>query len=222
MSTITILIVDDHALMRQGLRQICETMGGFTVMGEALNGHEAMHLAHELRPDVILMDMTMPGTSGIYATHQIMQANPAARIIALSMHQQEDIVIDAVKAGIRGYLSKNVNAQTLITTIEAVARGDFLIEPMIALKVLNEMRQAAVGKRDHNAVVPLTASEMAVLRLVAQGVDNDLIAQKMTISMHTVANRLRSIYEKLHVNNRTQAALYALRHGWVDLEEPLD
>ncbi|MCB0100061.1 MAG: response regulator transcription factor, partial [Caldilineaceae bacterium] len=148
--------------------------------------------------------------------------NPAARIIALSMHQQEDIVIDAVKAGIRGYLSKNVNAQTLITTIEAVARGDFLIEPMIALKVLNEMRQAAVGKRDHNAVVPLTASEMAVLRLVAQGVDNDLIAQKMTISMHTVANRLRSIYEKLHVNNRTQAALYALRHGWVDLEEPLD
>ena len=191
-------------------------------MGEALNGHEAMHLAHELRPDVILMDMTMPGTSGIYATHQIMQANPAARIIALSMHQQEDIVIDAVKAGIRGYLSKNVNAQTLITTIEAVARGDFLIEPMIALKVLNEMRQAAVGKRDHNAVVPLTASEMAVLRLVAQGVDNDLIAQKMTISMHTVANRLRSIYEKLHVNNRTQAALYALRHGWVDLEEPLD
>ncbi|MCB0145540.1 MAG: response regulator transcription factor, partial [Caldilineaceae bacterium] len=203
MSTITILIVDDHALMRQGLRQICETMGGFTVMGEALNGHEAMHLAHELRPDVILMDMTMPGTSGIYATHQIMQANPAARIIALSMHQQEDIVIDAVKAGIRGYLSKNVNAQTLITTIEAVARGDFLIEPMIALKVLNEMRQAAVGKRDHNAVVPLTASEMAVLRLVAQGVDNDLIAQKMTISMHTVANRLRSIYEKLHVNNRT-------------------
>ncbi|MCB9149141.1 MAG: response regulator transcription factor [Caldilineaceae bacterium] len=222
MSTITILIVDDHALMRQGLRQICETMGGFTVMGEALNGHEAMHLAQELRPDVILMDMTMPGTSGIYATHQIMQANPAARIIALSMHQQEDIVIDAVKAGIRGYLSKNVNAQTLITTIEAVARGDFLIEPMIALKVLNEMRQAAVGKRDHNAVVPLTASEMAVLRLVAQGVDNDLIAQKMTISMHTVANRLRSIYEKLHVNNRTQAALYALRHGWVDLEEPLD
>ena len=222
MSTITILIVDDHALMRQGLRQICETMGGFTVMGEALNGHEAMHLAQELRPDVILMDMTMPGTSGIYATHQIMQANPAARIIALSMHQQEDIVIDAVKAGIRGYLSKNVNAQTLITTIEAVARGDFLIEPMIALRVLNEMRQAAVGKRDHNAVVPLTASEMAVLRLVAQGVDNDLIAQKMTISMHTVANRLRSIYEKLHVNNRTQAALYALRHGWVDLEEPLD
>ncbi|MEZ4660456.1 MAG: response regulator transcription factor [Caldilineaceae bacterium] len=222
MSDITILIVDDHALMRQGLRQICETSGGFMVVGEAQNGHEAVQFAQELQPDVILMDMTMPGSNGIYAINQIMQDNPAACIIAISMHQQEEIVIDAVKAGIRGYLSKNVDVQTLVSTIEAVAGGDYLIDPLIARKVLSEIRQTAAGKRDHNAIVPLTASEMAVLRLVAQGVDNDQIAQKMTISMYTVANRLRSIYEKLHVNNRTQAALYALRHGWVDLEEPPD
>lgn len=222
MSNITVFIVDDHALMRQGLRQICETSGGFTVVGEAQNGQEAVQFAQGLQPDVILMDMTMPGSNGIYAINQIMHDNPAARIIAISMHQQEEIVIDAVKAGIRGYLSKNVDVQTLVSTIEAVARGDYLIDPLIARKVLDEMRQTAAGKRDHNAVVPLTTSEMAVLRLVAQGVDNDQIAHKLTISMYTVANRLRSIYEKLHVNNRTQAALYALRHGWVDLEEPPD
>lgn len=217
MSSIKLLIADDHTLMRQGLRQLCEGLGGFTVVAEARNGTEAVMLARMVHPDVILMDIVMPELDGVQAIRQIVRATPAARIIALTMYRQEQYMLDAIRAGARGYLLKTVDAHDLLAAIEAVHRGEYLIDPIIAARVLSQfhlaMPEAPRGE-------PLTESEMAVLRLVAHGVENEHIAQTLNYSVYTVANRLRLIYEKLRVSNRTQAALYALRQGWATLDEP--
>ena len=218
MSPIRILIADDHTVVRQGLRLLCEGLGGFTVVAEAGNGSQAVALARTMQPDVILMDIIMPDVDGVEATRQILRENPAARIIVLTMYRQEQYMLDAIRAGARGYLLKTVDSEKLIAAIEAVHRGDYLIDPIIAARVLSELHLAKPPQAPQ--VEPLTESEMAVLRLVAQGVDNQEIAQVLNYSVYTVANRLRTIYEKLHVTSRTQAALYALRQGWVPLDEP--
>jgi DNA-binding NarL/FixJ family response regulator len=218
MSPIRLLIADDHTLVRQGLRQLCETLGGFTVVAEAENGAQAVALARTTRPGVILMDIVMPDVDGTEAIRQIMAETPAARIIALTMYRQEQYVLDAIRAGARGYLLKSVDAGELFAAIEAVHRGEFLIDPIIAARVLSEFHLAMPPQVPR--VEPLTEAEMAVLRLVAQGVENEEIARTLNYSVYTVANRLRTIYDKLHVTNRTQAALYALRQGWATLDEP--
>lgn len=216
MPSIRILIADDHTLVRQGLRQLCEGLGGFTVVAEAENGAQAVALACSEKPEVILMDIVMPELDGVEAICQIMQANPAARIIALTMYREEQYMLDAIRAGARGYLLKTIDAAELIAAIKAVHRGDYLIDPIIAARVLSELHLAVPVPV---SIEPLTEGEMVVLRLVAQGVDNQDIAQTLNYSVFTVANRLRTIYEKLHVTNRTQAALYALRQGWATLDE---
>ncbi len=216
MSSIRILIADDHTLVRQGLRQLCEGLGGFTVVAEAENGAQAVALACTAHPEVILMDIVMPEVDGVEAIRQIIQATPTARIIFLTMYREEQYMLDAIRAGARGYLLKTVDAAELIAAIEAVHRGDYLIDPIIAARVLSELH---LPVPESPCTEPLTEGEMAVLRLVAQGVDNQDIAQALNYSVYTVANRLRTIYEKLHVTNRTQAALYALRQGWATLDE---
>jgi DNA-binding NarL/FixJ family response regulator len=218
MPPIRLLLADDHTLVRQALRQLCTGLGGFIVVAEAASGAQAVTLAHATRPDVILMDIVMPDVDGVAAIHQIMGANPAARIIALTMYRQEKYMLDAIRAGARGYLLKTVGAEELIAAIAAVHRGDYLIDPLIAARVLSELH---LGVPELPRVEPLTEGEMAVLRLVAQGVDNQGIAQALNCSVYTISNRLRTIYAKLYVTNRTQAALYALRQGWVALDEPL-
>ena len=217
MSPIRILIADDHTLVRQGLRQLCEGVGGFIVVAEAADGAQVVDLAHATQPDVTLMDIVMPGMDGVEAIRQIMRANPSARIIALTMYHHEQYMLDAIRAGARGFLLKTVDAKELLAAIEAAHRGDYLIDPIIAARVLSELH---LGLPESPRVEPLTAGEMAVLRLVAQGVDNQGIAQALNYSVFTVANRLRTVYAKLHVTNRTQAALYALRQGWATLDEP--
>ena len=218
MPSVRILIADDHTLMRQGLRQLCEGLGGFRVLAEAENGTHAVELARAARPDVILMDIVMPDMDGVEAIRQILRETPATRIIALTIYRQEQYMLDAIRAGARGYLLKSVDARELIVAIEAVHRGEYLIDPIIAARVLSELHLSMPPQVPR--VEPLTESEMAVLRLIAQGVDNQDIAQALNYSVYTVANRLRTIYEKLHVTNRTQAALYALRQGWATLDEP--
>jgi DNA-binding NarL/FixJ family response regulator len=217
MPPIKILIADDHTLVRQGLRMLCEGVGGFTVVAEASDGAQAVALARSTRPDVILMDIVMPSLDGVEAIRQIIGATPTARIIALTMYREEQFMLNAIRAGARGYLLKTVEARELIAAIEAVHQGDYLIDPIIAARVLSELHLAAPVSP---YVEPLTEGEMAVLRLVARGVDNQDIAKALNYSIFTVANRLRTIYEKLHVTNRTQAALYALRQGWAALDEP--
>jgi NarL family two-component system response regulator LiaR len=217
MPPIRILIADDHTLVRQGLRQLCEGMGGFTVIAEAEDGVQAVTLARTEQPDVILTDIVMPDVDGVEAIRRIMHENPTARIIALTMYREEQYMLNAIRAGARGYLLKTVDAGELIAAIGAVYQGNYLIDPIIAARVLDEFH---LSLPELPRIEPLTEGEMAVLRLVAQGVENQGIAQALDYSVYTVANRLRTIYEKLQVTNRTQAALYALRQGWVTLDEP--
>jgi len=223
--SLQIFLADDHRLFRQGLREICETKGGFTVVGEAENGQEAVDLARQLQPEVILMDIQMPVLNGVQATRLIMENNPAVRVIILTMYRQDQYVFDAIKAGARGYLLKDVDWPDLIKAVQAVSRGEAIINPALAARVIDEFRQLEAQKTrlpaDQNAELErLTPGEMEVLLLVAQGLDNPEIAGQLAVTEKTVTNRLTGIYKKLHLNNRTQAALYALRQGWATLTPP--
>lgn len=218
MSSIRVLIADDHRIVRQGLRHVCE-LGGLTVVGTAQDGREAVNLARKLQPDVILMDINMPTLDGVQATSLIVEANPSARVIILTMYRQDRYVFQAIKAGARGYLLKDVDEDDLVAAIRAVHQGAALINPSLAVKLLDEFRRLSQRADETEDAENLTPGEMEVLRLVAQGADNKTAAEQLALSERTIANRLSSIYEKLHVNNRTQAALVALRRGWATLEE---
>jgi len=219
MSPIRVLIADDHRLFRQGLRQICEIMGEFEVVGEAENGQEAVRLMRRLQPDVVLMDINMPVLDGVQATSFITENNPSARVIILTMYRQDSYVFEAIKAGARGYLLKDTDAQDLIDAVWAVHRGEALIEPGLATRLIEEFRRLSRGRAGVGDTERLSQGEMDVLRLVAQGADNKTIADRLALAEKTVANRLSNIYQKLCVNNRTQAALFALRRGWVPLDQ---
>jgi NarL family two-component system response regulator LiaR len=214
--SIRILIADDHTLMRQGLHEICTSIGRFEVVAEAKDGAEAVDLRRTSHPDVILMDLAMPGMDGVEAIRRILADAPASRIIALTMYREEPYMLAAIRAGARAYLLKTVDASELIAAIEAVHRGEYLVDPVIAARVLGELH---LMPKDLPKFQRLLEKEIEVLRLVAQGRDNREIADALDWSVHTVSNRLRVIFEKLHVTNRTQAALYALRQGWATLDE---
>jgi DNA-binding NarL/FixJ family response regulator len=219
MAPIRMLLADDHRLFRQGMRQICEVLGGFEVVGEAENGEEAVQMALEMQPDVILMDINMPVLDGVQATAIITENNPAVRVIILTMYRQDRYVFEAIKAGARGYLLKDADEQELVDVVRAVHRGEALIDPALASKVLDEFRRLSQLTVEEGDIESLTPGELDVLRLVAQGADNKAISEQLFLSESTVANRLSTIYQKLHVNNRTQAALVALRRGWAVLDE---
>ena len=214
------LIADDHRLFRQGLVQICESKGGFSLIAEAENGQEAVELAHRLKPDVILMDIRMPVLDGVQATGKITAVDPEIPVIVLTMYREDQFIFDAIRAGARGYLLKDTDADELLDAIQVVHRGEALIDPLIATRVLEEFRRLNDPEViQQEQLERLTEGEMTVLRLVAQGEDNRAIAASLNLAESTVANRLRIIYQKLHVNNRTQAALYALRRGWASLDD---
>jgi DNA-binding NarL/FixJ family response regulator len=216
MTPIRILIADDHRLFRQGLRQICEILGKFEVVGEAENGQEAVELTRQLKPDVVLIDIQMPILDGVKATQLITAENPDVKVLVLTMYRQDSYVFEAVKAGARGYLLKDIDEQKFVDAVEAVQRGEAIIDPILATRLLNEFRRLSLEALD---VEQPTQSEMEVLRLVARGMDNKTIAVQLGLSERTVGNRLSELYQKLHVASRTQAALLALRRGWVTLDE---
>jgi NarL family two-component system response regulator LiaR len=217
---IRVLIADDHRLFRQGLGQIIESKDGFSLIGEANNGEEAVELARRLKPDVILMDIRMPVLDGVQATSAITAESEDMPVIVLTMYREDQFIFNAIRAGARGYLLKDTDADELIDAIRVVHRGEALIDPLIANRVLEEFRRLNnPNTADQEKLERLTDGEMTVLRLVAQGEDNRSIADSLSLAESTVANRLRVIYQKLHVNNRTQAALYALRHGWASLDD---
>jgi NarL family two-component system response regulator LiaR len=223
MPPIRVLIADDHRLFRRGLRQVCETEGGFEVVGEAEDGRRAIELAQSLEPDVILMDIEMPLVDGVEATRVITSESPAVRVIALTVYQEDKHVFEAIRAGAQGYLLKDVEEHTLVEAVRTVHRGEALIDSHVAVSVLDEFRRVSQLESEIaraqvlEEMTQLTDVEMEILRLLAQGADNRTIADQLSLAEKTVSNRLSDIYQKLHVNNRTQAALYALRRGWVVL-----
>jgi two-component system, NarL family, response regulator LiaR len=214
---IRILLADDHALFRQGLKSLLETEDDLRVIGEAQTGREAVRYAADTKPDVILMDIQMPELDGVKATQSILEINPNANVIILTMYRQDSYVFEAVKAGARGYLLKDVDSTDLIAAIHQIHEGGTLLDPEMAKNVLEDFRVKKESLPDENRG-DLTEREAAILRLLAQGSSNQEIALKLNISEKTVRNRLSEIFAKLQLNNRTQAALYAIREGLASLD----
>ncbi len=218
---VRLLLCDDHAMFRQGLKSILETEEGFRVIGEAANGREAVRYALETQPDVVLMDIQMPGLDGVAATKAILEERPEMRVIILTMYRQDRYVFEAIKAGARGYLLKDADAGELIEAIRRVHEGETLLSAEMAASILDEfakVREQATPVQGH-ALSELTEREAAILRLLAQGASNQQIAEELNVSEKTVRNRLSEIFAKLRLNNRTQAALFALREGIATLQQ---
>jgi len=216
---IRVLIVDDHAIVRKGVRALLAEVEGIEVAGEASEGEEAIALVDELQPDVIMMDLVMPKMDGIEAISRITAKYPEARILALTSFANDDKVFPAIKSGALGYLLKDSDPDELIPAIRQVHRGEPSMHPGIARKVLLQLSQPS---EDPPTPDPLTEREVEVLRLVARGVENQEIAEQLHVAEVTVRTHVSHILSKLHLANRVQATLYALREGLVTLENDLE
>lgn len=212
---IRILIADDHPIVRDGLQGLITAEPGMEVVGEAADGAEAVLKARSLQPDVILLDLVMPRKDGIAALKEIKTENPDARVLILTSFAEDDQVFPAVKAGAQGYLLKDSSPQELLLAIRDVYGGEPSLHPTIARKLMRELNQPSDLPLTED---PLTERELAVLQLIAQGLSNQGIAERLIISERTVGNYVSTILSKLHLANRTQAALYALREGLASLE----
>jgi NarL family two-component system response regulator LiaR len=212
---IRVLIVDDHTIVRKGIRALLAEIEGIEVVGEADNGQEAIAQADTLHPDVILMDLAMPKMDGIEATRQIKTSQPESRILVMTSFAADDKVFPAIKAGALGYLLKESAPEDLVQAIRQIHRGESSLHPTIARKVLQEITHPSDRPPTPN---PLTEREAEVLRLVAQGLSNRDIAKKLNISDPTVRTHVSNIMSKLHLATRIQAALYALRERLVSLD----
>jgi len=213
--TIRVLIADDHSVVRAGLRALITATPDMELIGEAADGREAVLQARSLQPDVILMDLVMAGGDGIWAIGEITRESPDARILTLTAFATDDKVLPAIKAGALGYVLKDSSSQVLIDAIQRVYRGEPSLDPTIARKLLGELQQPSDLRPTDE---PLTEREVEVLRLVARGLSNQQIAGALTITEQTVRAHVSNILSKLHLANRTQAALYALREGIADLD----
>lgn len=213
--TIRLLIADDHAIVREGLRALIATEPGLELVAEASDGIEAVSKVHALKPDVILLDMMMPRKDGLGAIEEIMKDQPSARILVLTSFAEDDKVFPAIKAGALGYLLKDSSPQELLQAIRNVYQGEASLHPTIARKLMRELNQPPSLPPTTD---PLTEREVEVLRLVAQGLSNDDIAEKLVVSERTVRTHVSHILDKLHLANRTQMALYAVREGIAKLD----
>ena len=207
---IRVLIVDDHAIVRKGIRALLSESGGFEIVAEASDGQEALLAVAATQPDVILMDLLMPVMDGIEATRRITSQQPGARILVLTSFAADNKLFPAIKAGALGYLLKDSTPEELLRAIRQVHRGEPALHPTIARKLLQEIAQPADLPPAPDA---LTARELAVLRLIAQGLSNQEIADQLAVSEPTVRTHVSRILGKLHLASRTQAALYAVREG---------
>jgi signal transduction histidine kinase/DNA-binding NarL/FixJ family response regulator len=215
-ASIRVLIADDHAIVRKGIRALLETQAGVEVVGEASNGQETVERVEDLQPDVVLMDLLMPGMDGIEATRRIVAHHPGARILILTSFASDQKVFPAIRAGALGYLLKDSGPEDLLQAIQCVYRGQSSLDPIVARKVLRELSQPSDRRP---APESLSEREREVLRLMGQGLSNRQIADKLVITQATVRSHLSNILSKLHLDNRPQAVLYALREGLASLDD---
>jgi DNA-binding NarL/FixJ family response regulator len=214
---IRVLLADDHTLFRKGIRTILDQMPDVEVMGEAASGQEAVDLARELIPDVILMDIKMPSLSGIEATRSVVQENPHIGVVLVTMFDDPESAFAGMRAGARGYVLKEAEPQELRRAIDAAQRGEVMLCPIIAKKVLEHVGNEPKPREPGLPYEQLTQRELEVLQLAAEGMSNKEIATRLVISEKTVKNHVANIFSKLQVNDRTQAILYALRRGLVEM-----
>jgi DNA-binding NarL/FixJ family response regulator len=215
----TILIVDDHVLFREGLCNIIIHWDDFEVVGEAENGEEAIQKTRDLLPDIILMDIGMPVMNGIQATRQIYRVYPTTRIVILTVSEEEENLMEAIKSGAKGYVLKNTPARRLHDQLRSVLRGEAALSGIMAEKILQEFNRPRGFTSSDEAVTieSLTDREQEVLQLVVEGLTNLEIGERLTISENTVKKYIHNILEKLHLNNRVEAAIYAVKEGLVKL-----
>jgi DNA-binding NarL/FixJ family response regulator len=213
--SIRLMLADDHRMLREGLSRSM-TEHGFDVVGEARDGVEAVNMAYSLKPDVILMDVTMPEMDGVEACRQVRAAVPGTRVVMLTMHADQEVLANAIRAGACGYLVKDCSTEEIASAVRMAANGDTALSPQLAASMLDEVRKLDRAPSREERVV--TKREEEVLQLIADGCSTSEVADQMYISQKTVKNHLASIYQKLDARDRTQAVLQAVRMGIVSLE----
>lgn len=217
MKPLRLLLVDDHALLREGLRALFSYQDDFEVVGEADYAASACSQALSLKPDLVLMDIDLPGADGVSATRRIIEQLPLTTVVMLTVHDDTERLLDAIKAGAKGYLLKNIRTEELIEQLRGIARGEAALSRRMATRILSEFRRA-------NEHVPaesvLTPRELEVLELVSARLSNKEIAQRLVVSEHTVKNHLKSILAKLQLSSRREAAAYGFAQGWVGSPRP--
>ena len=213
--TIRVLLADDHRMLREGLRRSLSEEG-FEIVGEAENGEEAIRLASELRPEVVLMDVSMPELDGVEATRAIRQQPDAPQVIMLTMHADKEVLADAIRAGASGYLVKDCSTEEVAEAVRMAVQGDTALSPQLAATMLDEVRRLDVPDTSDDDRV-ITKREEEVLQLIADGCSTPQVAEQLYISQKTVKNHLASIYQKLDARDRTQAVVRAVRMGIIQL-----
>lgn len=207
---IRVVLADDHALVREGTAELLERAGGLQVIGQAANGADALRLVQTLRPDVLLVDVAMPGLDGFETTRRSRAMSPDTAVLALSAHEEVAYVRAMLEAGARGYLSKAARAHELVAAVRAVAAGETVLSPSVAAQVLS---------RGSDATPNLTPRELDMLRATARGLGNKQIAAELGVSARTVQSHLTRVFGKLGVASRTEAVLYAIKRGWVSPDQ---
>lgn len=219
MGGINVILAEDHVITRQGIRRLLEEAGDLSVVGEAGDGEEAVRLARQSQADVIIMDIAMPGLNGIEATRQIKLLRPTVAVLALSAYDDDEYIFGLLEAGAAGYLLKTASGDELIQAIQAVHRGEPVLDPVVTRKVINRFRFPGRASGRDRPSERLSEREIGIIRLAARGMSNKEIADELSLSKRTVEGHLRSIFNKLGVGSRTEAVLYGLRKGWFALED---
>lgn len=219
MAQISIILCEDHLITRQGIRRLLEDEKDLTIVGEASNGEDAVSLVTELKPDVVLMDVAMPKLNGIEATRQIKLINPRTGVLILSAYDDDEYVFALLKAGAAGYLLKSVSGKELVRAIRAIHKGEPILDPQIAKKVVNYFRLQEKMPNLEGGYEQLSEREVAIIKLAAKGLTNKDIAKSLHLSYRTIEGHMRDIFNKLGVSSRTEAVLHGLKMGWFTLEE---
>jgi len=218
MSTdISIILVDDHSIVRQGVRRYLETESDINITGEAASGEEAIKLCTEHAPDVVLLDIVMGGLNGVEATRRIKEVSPRTQVVILTSYHDDEYLLPAVRAGALSYLLKEIEPGELLAAIRKAARGEAVLHPHVASKLVQSIRDTTSDNCE--LTTPLSERELEVLRLIAEGLPNARIAERLFISEKTVKSHVSNILSKLHLSDRTQAAVYAWRQGVVSRQK---